>query len=883
MSVDKRLQTNSTTQTGIVIVVFRDPDTPADTFAIIERSATSASINEPSGNWTEIGEIENCDTAGSHFIDFLPFTDIRYWYRAKHVALGFQDSEYVFETSGTATQIPDIDWTKKPWLLSTTPLQLDMVLVDESPTFWEISSSVNQPIFGGANLVPSITVFASGNITGITSASVSGNWFVTKSMNTSPAFTTFQSFLQGYLPGRDRVQLFQNVANVTTASFLTIETFVQAEFVTASLIAVSGSDPEGNNVWVGVSQSFNVPFITPQAVGGGSGSWLVGRPTGSTNGKVWFYVTSSNALKIPDTDSIVIVRQDFTVNEDFLQLFVNVTGSTLTHLHVSCSAFNGEAAPLGYGFSNLNNIGSVTRSGLSGFAIQRPTSGVGSVVFAVTSSDVDTVSDFDTLYVSSDASNDTLKVNLTITTFSSSSMVVSASVVPGALSPTLSASIHPGGRFTYTGTNPYTITRPLYNIGNGQFRVFATAAGKVPDSDSVEVLERVDGLGRIAMNLTVTAVTDTTLTVSASARDPQGTEPITLTPSMLPAGTFSGTNPYTVQRAAFGGGVRRFTVKATAANRVEDSDSVDVPAIDPFSVGRPWKIENLELFESSSGRPAVQFEARFWNDASSSLLTKYTGSADFTGPLQGEWQFPGRTDIPNQPEYFVYNSTLGHHVSTLDVGNSSWPSNLRNATLNLVVEFTEFRLISGSFTTGLVQRTFTFPPTLFNRNIMAFQSSASVSIAGGVISGSTGNFTSLQLNGVGVSTSAGATGATGVQGTAGTQGATGVQGNQGAQGNQGIQGTQGFTGNQGAQGVTGPTGVQGNQGTQGIQGNQGVTGAGVTGATGVTGNVGSIGVTGPTGPQGNTGLTGATGAVLVTISTAAPSGTPAVNSLWARY
>jgi hypothetical protein len=48
-------------QTGVVLVVFRDPDVPADTKTVIERTTESASVANPAG-WTEIGTLDNTDT-----------------------------------------------------------------------------------------------------------------------------------------------------------------------------------------------------------------------------------------------------------------------------------------------------------------------------------------------------------------------------------------------------------------------------------------------------------------------------------------------------------------------------------------------------------------------------------------------------------------------------------------------------------------------------------------------------------------------------------------------------------------------------------------------------------------------------------------------------
>jgi len=134
-------------QTGIVLVVFRDPDVPADTKTVIERTTMSASVANPAG-WTEIGTLDNTDTSGTYFIDYQPITRQVYFYRAKHTAPGFVSSSYIFEVSGSATTIPQIDWRGKPWLLNQTPLQLVMVISASNATSWIVYPEVNQPVLG---------------------------------------------------------------------------------------------------------------------------------------------------------------------------------------------------------------------------------------------------------------------------------------------------------------------------------------------------------------------------------------------------------------------------------------------------------------------------------------------------------------------------------------------------------------------------------------------------------------------------------------------------------------------------------------------------------------------------------------------------------------
>jgi len=308
MTVSQTLQETGQTTSGVVLVIFRDPDTPANTDAIIERTTTSASVANPSG-WVEIGTLFNCDTAGSHFIDYLPVSDEVYWYRAKHVSPGFEDSSYIFETSGSSQIIPDIDFTTKPWLLDQTPLQLVMVVTSSNATQWVVVPEVNQPVFGVGT--PSISLIASGNVGTI--SNVGTTYTINRpsgAASGSDSYVVFQSTLSGYTSGVDKVEL----SSINTSSAApSLRTIINQVGTTTSSIVVNvsvlDSIPQSGS-YINLSYTtLGIPSVTP------TGSFIlsaseakqftISRPNfGVGPGRVNFTATAS--LRINDTDSIEV-------------------------------------------------------------------------------------------------------------------------------------------------------------------------------------------------------------------------------------------------------------------------------------------------------------------------------------------------------------------------------------------------------------------------------------------------------------------------------------------------------------------------------------------------------------------------------------------------
>ena len=504
MTVDTSLQNTGALSTGIVLVIFRDPDTPTNTDAIIERSINNTS------SFTEIGTIFNCDTAGSHFIDYLPLSDTTYYYRAKHVAPGYEDSDYIFEQSGKPYIIPDVDFTTKPWLLNQSPLQLVMYVSQSDASTWTIAPDVNQPVilYGGGT--PTVTVFSSVNVGSITAGVLANTFAVNKptgSAANDPSSVTFKSSLAQYLDGYDRVDLAPAASGLTTASFLELVLNVTSSTLTS--IGVSASVDTANSYGFGILNSTNVGTITNDAFG----QWTIGRPT-SGEGSVTFTVTSSDAGVISDTDTLYVSKDPApyltvqakatNVTENSVTASVdiydsnnqttNLTGITLLATSQSLSQFT------------ASQIGGVTQTAGKDsytFHISRPAyqQGTGRVSFTATKTGYTQDSDALDVPERVDALAK-LRTIITPVNTDSSSITVSVAVLD-ALPLTgqyINLSYNSIGipNITPTGSailsaseaRQYVITRPNFGSGTGRVNFTATASLRVNDTDSVDVPER---------------------------------------------------------------------------------------------------------------------------------------------------------------------------------------------------------------------------------------------------------------------------------------------------------------------------------------------------------------------------------------------------------
>lgn len=324
-NIDKRRS-----QTGVVLVVFRDPDVPADTKTVIERTTESASVANPAG-WREIGTIENTDTSGTYFIDYLPITRQKYFYRAKHTAPGFVSSSYIFEVSGSATTIPQIDWRGKPWLLNQTPLQLVMVISASNATSWTVYPEVNQPVLGFGT--PAISLIASGNVGSITN--VGTKYTINRpagALSSSESYVVFESTLSGFRNGIDKVELTPIVTGSGAEPALRT-TITPIATDSASIVVNVAVFDETPDVGAYINLSFtsiNIPAISPSTEFILSASeakqFTITRPSfGTGMGRINFTATGSG--RITSTDNIDIPEQQINTNNPAL---ATITLGTIT-------------------------------------------------------------------------------------------------------------------------------------------------------------------------------------------------------------------------------------------------------------------------------------------------------------------------------------------------------------------------------------------------------------------------------------------------------------------------------------------------------------------------------------------------------------------------
>ena len=307
-------------QTGIVLVVFRDPDVPADTKTVIERTTESASVANPAG-WTEIGTLDNTDTSGTYFIDYQPITRQKYFYRAKHTAPGYVSSSYIFEVSGSATTIPQIDWRGKPWLLNQTPLQLVMVVSASDAASWIVYPEVNQPVIGAGT--PTISLIASGNVGSITN--VGTKYTINRpagALSGSDSYVVFENTLSGFRNGVDKVELTPITTGAAEPALRTTITPTSTDSASIVVNVAVFDEAPGVGSYINLAfTSINIPSIDPTGEfilsASEAKTFTISRPSYSTGtGRINFTATGSG--RITSTAGIDVPERQIDANSPAL-------------------------------------------------------------------------------------------------------------------------------------------------------------------------------------------------------------------------------------------------------------------------------------------------------------------------------------------------------------------------------------------------------------------------------------------------------------------------------------------------------------------------------------------------------------------------------------
>lgn len=643
--------------TGIVVLVYGQDTNPNPTDAIIQRIPYSGSVQ--SGSWATIGAITGSTPAGEVFIDYLPLTDTVYGYRAIATNDVRDDSDPIFEISGSAYELGDYDYTTRPWSKTDNPLELVMVPSMSNASYWHVTASVNAAIGNPAAGTPLIRVINSQNVGTITSSSVSASAFVIqRPISGSNSSVTFQNYLAGFRSATDLLEL-DALSDFNINDTIIVTATELRQFETGSIVAVSASNASGYAMSLAIAQavSTSVSVLSPFAQSGTVGSALFSatRPNGATDATILFLATSSVAR---GQDSIRIERQDVS-GSAYLRLDVTPFSGSATQVFYSASAYNPLNAPISFFASASTPNVTVVRTGPNTFTGNRPVSGSeGGIVFEVTSSQVNILPDKKTIIISKDPAGDTAALQLVLhlsESISSSIYVTGSFVDPKGLlntgSATFTYSIEPANRFNVTdlGGLRYIIDRPPGNSEGGQFTLNVNAPGRIGASDTQYIEPQRNGLVDLTVAYRPLAISASYVTVTASAPDPLNQFPTTLNASVIgfPVG-LSGTNGlYTVQRPPFGQ-ISYLQIDATAFGRNPDSAIYEVPAMqgsqrsaaipigiaqELVDVGGSYSLVfSLSGFVSSSATGSQALNRGTQNAQSSSLspITSYTPTVEIS-------------------------------------------------------------------------------------------------------------------------------------------------------------------------------------------------------------------------------------------------------------
>jgi hypothetical protein len=245
--------------------------------------------------------------------------------------------------------------------------------------------------------------------------------------------------------------------------------------------------------------------------------------------------------------------------------------------------------------------------------------------------------------------------------------------------------------------------------GTGQVQFRATLAGTQTDDDFVTIPEIGQDTIYLAVRARVTSSNATTVVVRVAVADPypQGANSVTIaytetgvtgtTPSsggtVTPVATITeaaGTYiDYTITRPAFSNGTGRVTFTATAANRVADSDSVDIPAQEKTSFGPTLSLKvtttatNYEIVVTYTGTMTYKINGGTDNNGTGSPQTINVTR----NPLMGKaivYVFKATEDsqtvtetvvvLPEDPEDSPVTLTVGTCTAT-DAGATGPPYN----------------------------------------------------------------------------------------------------------------------------------------------------------------------------------------------------------------
>ena len=501
-------------------------------------------------------------------------------------------------TSSTAGVIPDYD---DVYVDSGNDPNLSVIAKVTAVTSASITASVDvRDPYSPTGTVNGVTLFfTTQSLTGFSATAQgvtnSGGVYNQVFYITRPSYgqgtgrITFFATKSGYTEDADSIEIPENITGIATVVCNATITAMDASTIT---ISASAYDPV-SNVTTPIGGGIQPVGATTFT---GTNPYVVTRPNA---GSVRFIISSSAAGRNPGYDSVDIPSSFPVTTGSFLSLIMNVTTASATSIIVSGSVINPLNYPIGISLSSFQGVSPIYNSpGI--WTINRPSTGSALVVFSVTSSTAGVIPDYDEVYA--DAVNRiSLSTVASVVGVTSGSITASVNVID-PYTPTgsiaginLSFTTQSLTSFTaITGsiTNAngiynqiFYVTRPDYGQGTGRITFTATKSGYTPDADSIEIPESVTGLGAIICIANITAMDATTMTISASAVDPIGGTSPSIGGGVQPANavTFTGTNPYVVNRPPVGS--VRFIVSGSKANRNTGYDSVDIPSSFPVTTG----------------------------------------------------------------------------------------------------------------------------------------------------------------------------------------------------------------------------------------------------------------------------------------------------------
>jgi hypothetical protein len=315
-------------------------------------------------------------------------------------------------------------------------------------------------------------------------------------------------------------------------------------------------------------------------------------------------------LVVPFFEPIAVRVADRDTRQAALQITASVTGGDDTEVEITLTASDtlGGSPSITY---NVFGATYVSGSGLGPYVFTRPASGagVGRVVFTASLPGRSDVAD--ALDIPEQPSSGILytECRAAVTGVTATSITVTVTGVAPTGTPQVELVAVTGSATRTAGPlvgvpsasgQAWTFSRGAFDAGIGQVQFRATLSGAQSDDDFVVIPEVGRDTVALAMRCRVIASDATTVTVRVAVADPypQGSGSVSLTyqnsgspgvspgsgGSLTPAATINeaaGTyEDFTVDRPTFGNPPGRVTFTASAANRVTDSDAVDIPAQD---------------------------------------------------------------------------------------------------------------------------------------------------------------------------------------------------------------------------------------------------------------------------------------------------------------